>query len=449
MSLQKIAIVGAGISGLSAAYTLKKQKCEIDVFEKNAKPGGAIKTETQNGWLTEYGPNSLLIRDATVRDFLAEIGLLNSIVEANRKAAKRFIVKKHQLHPLPSSLMSAVKTPLFSFNGKARVLLEPFIKKNETKEETVADFVSRRLGTEILDYGINPFVAGIFANNPNNLSLKHAFPAMHHLEQEYGSLIWGAISGKKERVESGRIDRKLVSFEGGLQELPEKIASMLPNVYYNTRVQCVYQKNDGWYIQSGNTQYGPYNKVIVNIPLYQWSNDFLDIEGFEEQLKEDVTYPPLSVLHLGYKKTDIKHALDGFGFLVPEKEKLHILGALFSSTLFKNRAPEGHHLLTVFIGGGRDPELAHQSTEKLIKLAQADLHKLIGLRGRYVFKEHVFWPKSIPGYHVGYGDVLDKISDMEEKNPGLYIAGNFRHGISVPDCIKTGLSLAQKISKKL
>ncbi|WP_069132406.1 protoporphyrinogen oxidase [Rhodohalobacter halophilus] len=441
----KIAVVGAGITGLVTAWKLQNKGAKVEIFERKAEAGGAIKTVRNDQWQAEYGPNTLLLKDRQVAEFLTEVGLSGDKVTANPEAEKRFIVKNGHLEPLPSSLMSAVKTPLFSITGKLRVLLEPFIPRNSDRDQTVAEFVERRLGSDILDYALNPFVAGIYANRPEDLSLRHAFPLMDNLEQEYGSMIWGAIAGSKKRNEQGRIDRELISFKNGLQQLPNSIASELNHVHLNHEVHSVRESNGQWTLKTNMGEFGPYDEVVMNTPLYKLNKQLVPITDAQLQTLQNVKYPPLSVMLLGFKKEDVDHPLDGFGFLVPEAENRKILGALFSSTLFENRAPEDSHLLTVFIGGGRQPDLAENDSETLLTIVLDELNDLIGLNGDPQFKDHIYWPKSIPAYHVGYDEVLDVLNEIESQNRGLNMAGNFRYGISVPDCIKNGLSLAEKL----
>ena len=444
--IKRVAIVGAGITGLVTAWKLQKFGVEVDLFERKAEPGGSIKTVKDGAWQVEYGPNTLLLKDRMVAEFITELGLSGEKKIANPEANKRFIVKNGELQPLPSSLKSAVKTSLFSMSGKLRVLAEPFISKSNNRDQTVATFVERRLGTEMLDYAINPFVAGIYANRPENLSLRHALPMMDDLEQDYGSLIWGAFAGSKKRKERGRIDRELISFEKGMQQLPNTIAEQLDRVYLNHEIRSVQQKVQKWEVESSLGKFGPYDHLIVNTPIYKLNSDLVPATDDELKILNKVNYPPLSVMLLGFKKSDIKHDLDGFGFLVPEKENRKILGALFSSTLFDDRAPEDMHLLTVFVGGGRQPELAEKDSGELLKIIMNELGDLIGLSGEPQFKDHIYWPQSIPGYHVGYDEILDTISNIEDRNDGLTLAGNFRHGISVPDCIKNGLKLADRLA---
>lgn len=444
---KQIAIVGAGITGLTAAWKLQKFGCDVEVFERKAEPGGAIKTVRTGDWQLEYGPNTLLLKERVVAEFLAEVGLSGEKQVANRFAQKRFIVKNGRLEPIPSSLLTAVQTPLFSLTGKLRVLAEPFVTKNDNPDQTVAEFVKRRLGQDVLDYALNPFIAGIYANRPENLSLRHAFPLMDNLEQEYGSLIWGAVAGaKKRRSDNSKVDRELISFTQGLQQLPKTIASGLNHLHLNHEVQTIRKEGGEWMIHTNMGQFGPYSRVILNVPLYKISTDMIPVRTDQLDEIRKVTYPPLSVLLLGFKKEQVQHELDGFGFLVPEKENRKILGALFTSTLFENRAPKGSHLITVFIGGGRQPELAERSSEEILNIVLEELQDLIGLSGEPQFKDHIYWPKSIPGYHVGYDNVLKTLEEIESENEGLLFAGNFRNGISVPDCIKNGLKLAEEIS---
>lgn len=439
-----IAIIGSGITGLSAGYRLKKNGFKITVFEKNSEPGGAIKSVQQKGYLTEYGPNSILLKDRIIADFFQEVKLEDVMQEANPQSSKRYIVKNGVLTALPDSLLNAIKTPLFTFPGKMRILKEPFVSRSRDPDQTVAKFTERRLGREVLDYAINPFVAGIFANNPDTLSLRHAFPVMHDLEQEYGSLIVGMLFGSKSRREKGRIQRKLVSFDHGLQTLPKRLAAEL-NVLFGTRVTAIDKRGDGWVVEGTGKEHGPYGKLLLNVPLYQMNEIRLPFHEDFESISREVYYPPLSIVHLAFKKDFADHPLDGFGFLVPEKEKRGILGALFSSTLFQGRAPHDHHLMTVFIGGGRQPELANLKSEKIFDLVEGELRDLIGLKGEPAFKDHVYWPKSIPAYHVGYDDIEKQIEIIEKKSNGLYIIGNFRSGISVPDCIRNGLNVANSL----
>lgn len=444
MTENKIAIVGTGITGLTAAWNLKNKGQQVDLFEQHGYAGGSIKSIRENDWLLEYGPNTLLVKDRSVVDFLKSLEIWEERVIANPESSNRFIVKNGQFVKLPISVFEAITTPLFSATGKLAILKEPFISRTNNRDETVAQFVERRIGKEMLDYALNPFIAGIYANRPEKLSLRHTFPRMYELEQEYGSLVWGSFAGKNDTED--RVSRQLISFENGLHQIVDAITNQLEEIYFNHEITNIQKINEGWFLKSKFGDKGPYQEVILNVPLYKWSEKLLPIQPAELKEIQKVEYPPLSVFHLGFKKDQVQHPLDGFGFLVPEKEGRNILGALFSSTLFPGRAPADSHLLTVFVGGGRQPELAEKDSQELIKIVLDDLEDLIGLNGEPTFKEHVFWPGSIPAYHTGYDDVLDVFESIETRNNGLHLAGNFRNGVSVPDCIKNGILLAEQIA---
>lgn len=445
MNHKNIAIVGAGITGLTAAWNAEKHGANVDLFDRKKSAGGVINTDSQGEWRYEMGPNTLLLKDPEIEEMLTSLNLIKRVETANSEASKRFIVKNGKLNELPQSLSGFLKTPIFSKKAKLRLLKEPWISTTE-QDATVAQFFEARFGKEILDYAVNPFIAGIHAGRPDKLSIKHAFPSIYELEKEYGSVMVGGLRKMFKRDDNKKTKRRLISFVTGLRELPEKLVSKISKIHYDHELEHAENRNDGWYLHTSNGEYGPYRDVVITIPLHKLSSEKLPLSSYQLGKIKDVSYPPLSMMVLGYKKEDVAHPLDGFGFLVPEKENRSVLGALFTSTLFKNRAPEGHHLLTVFAGGGRQPGIAEMESNELLKLVQDDLKDLIGLKADPVFKDHIFWTNSIPQYHTGYDEICAIFNDIESKNGGLHLAGNFRGGISVPDCIKNGLSLGKAVA---
>jgi len=447
MNDRRIAVAGAGITGLTISLKLKQMGCTVDLFDRKEMPGGVIKTGQNESWIYEYGPNTLLLKDPEVEDFLSELGLEQDICEANPDAKKRFIVKDGKLHPLPASFKDFVKTPLFSAQAKLRLLGELFPRRS-VPDSTIAQFFQHRFGREILDYAVNPFIAGIHAGKPEGLSLKHSFPLLYELEKESGSITLGAIKKVYQGRKARKTKRRLISFKAGLQHLPDTIFSKLTNTYLGHEIVNIKQAGNGWMIKTTAKTFGPYHDVVVTIPVHKWNSTLLPIGQDDIENFNTIKHPPLTVMILGYKKSQVNHPLDGFGFLVPEKEKRFVLGALFTSTLFKGRSPEGHHLLSVFVGGSRQPGLAKLGSEELLAKTEKDLSGLIGLEGTAVFKEHIFWPNSIPQYHKNYDQAIGRFESIEMQNPGLHFAGNFRGGISVPDCIKNGIKMAEKVSER-
>lgn len=443
---KSVAVLGGGISGLSTAYALQQKGVDVSVYEHAGEAGGVISTVRENGWQTESGPNSLLLKSNNIRSLLEELGLGPQIQEANPIARKRFIVKNEQPVALPLSVWDAIKSNLISFGGKLRLLGEPFVKAGRTEDESIASFFRRRIGQELVDYGINPFVSGVYAGDPEQLSIKHTFGSLFKMEQSHGSMFKGMLAKRNE----SSVSRALISFRDGMQTLPDRLAEHLgESLNLNYTVEQIEPKDDRWSVR-GNTKSGDQQKmhdvIISTLPVYLLPNIIADrqLETKVQKLKQ-ITYVPLSVLHLGFQKEEVTHPLDGFGMLIPKKENYNLLGALFPSTLFPNRAPSGHVLLTCFIGGARHPELADYPQEELIALALNDLDSLLGIHAKPVFTRHTFWENAIPQYHTGFDRYLSIMDEIERAAPGLFLFGNYRGGVSVPERLSAGLENARKV----
>ncbi len=446
-SKSTVGVLGAGISGLSAAYSLAEKGIDVTVYEQEEEAGGSIKTERTNDWLTEQGPNTLMVRTEKVWEFLKGLDLNAELLEANRDARKRFIVKDGEPKPLPMSLWDFISTDILSASAKLRLFREPFISGPNKDDESIADFVKRRFGSEVLDYAINPFVAGIFAGDPKKLSVKQTFNMLFELEQKYGSVSRGMIKrGKKPSVR-----KSLISFVDGLQTLPLKLTEKLgDSMKQNHRITQLRHSGNRWVLQFTNGESAEHDVIIACLPAHTLSEVMQGEKErpYAKKLKE-IPYAPMSIIHLGYKKEQVHHPLDGFGLLVPEVEHFKILGTLFSSSLFPGRAPVGHALLTTFIGGSRYPELAHLEKDELVEMVQLELDQLLGISGTPVHSGYNYWEKAIPQYEVGYDTYLETMEAAEENFPGLFFAGNIRGGVSVPDCITNGLETAEKAATLL
>lgn len=443
---RRVAILGGGITGLTAAWQIQRSGCEAVLFEKSDRVGGAIQSVRQAGWLHELGPNSLIEGSAATAGLIRDLGLASKQIYAQPEAKNRYIIKGGNLVPVPTSISGFISTSLFSTGAKLRLLAEPWRPRYAgNDEESVANFVRRRLGPEFLDYAINPFVGGVYAGDPGRLSVKHAFPKLHSLEQSYGSLIRGAI---RRRNASAGPKGRIYSFLDGLDTLPQALATTLgPAIRRNTTVHTLRRLSTGWEIVCENetsATAGQFDSVVCAMPAVGLSR--LRFEGVEGGAGlaglEAIEHPPVVSLLLGYPRDCVAHRLDGFGALVPEVEQRSILGCLFSSSLFPGRAPAGHVAITVFVGGVRQPQLAHLSDRQLTNLAATELTELLGARGIPSFVHLQRWPRAIPQYTIGYQRFKDAIAAVEQKSPGLFIGGNCRDGISLPNCIESGFRLA-------
>lgn len=449
---QSVAVIGAGITGLTAARRLRQAGFSPLVFEASPRVGGVIGAVRAGGWLHESGPNSLLETSAEVAALVDEVGLGSRRLYAAEAARQRYIVRDGRMVALPTSPLAFALTPLFSLRAKLALLGEPWRPKGPAEEEeTVADFVVRRLGQEFLDYAVNPFVGGVYAGDPRRLSVRHGFPKLHALEQEHGSLLRGAL---KRRNASGGPKGRIVSFPDGLQELPLALAADLgSSLRLNTQVERVRRVGDRWQLawssgmDAGTTDF---SDVIVAVPAdalaglrFEGIAGAPDLSGLRE-----IAHPPVASVFTGFGRDEVTHPLDGFGVLMPEVERGTILGSLFSSTLFPGRAPEGTVALTTFVGGVRQPELAELDDSALVDLVLAELRRLVGVKAapRYVHLRR--WPRAIPQYGPGYGRYQDLLTRLEQAAPRLYLGGNVRDGISLSNCIESGLRLAAAVQRR-
>ena len=451
-----VAVIGGGITGLTAAFRLKQAGVPVTVYETSDRTGGVIQSTRADGFLAESGPNTLLETSPVIGDLVRDLGLEPKKLYSDPAAKNRYIVRGGKPVPVPDSPVGMLTSPLFSAGAKFRLLTEPFVRRAASDiEESVAQFVLRRLGQEFLDYAINPMIAGIYAGDPARLSVTHAFPKLHALEQRYGSLILGQIFGARERARSKEVSKQNApkfSFPSGLQTVTDTLQHELHDgVRLRSIVTAIRQKPDGWDL-----------KVACGGSEATFEHEAVLLAGTAHKLAEirletnpklslaplgEILYAPAASLVLGFRREDVAHSLDGFGVLVPEVERLNILGVIFSSSLFPDRAPVGHVTLTCYVGGLRAPELATRDTKSIVELALADLRSLLGVRGRPVFVHHSVYPKAIPQYEVGFGRFRDLMNNLEAKAPGLFLAGHYRDGISLSDSIVSGANVAERIGK--
>ncbi len=469
--MTRTAIIGGGISGLTLALLLRDKGHSVRVFEASDQPGGAIRTtRSPDGWMAEWGPNTIIESSGRIKRLVSMLDLEERRRYTDQAAKKRYIVRDGRMVAVPGSAGGLLSTPLLSTSAKLSILREPFRRRSRNDhDETLADFVRRRLGDEFLKWPIDALVGGIYAGDPERLSVRHAFPRLALLEEQHGSLILGQIKGGVRRPpgseEIPRNKAEIFSFDEGLQVLPDTISSRLGDaVSFQSPVKKITTVN-------GNTATGETAdrsqrwRVHVNDPLeppqdfdvliYAGTSYGLSGIDFPETLVPlltpvtEIPHPPVISFTMGFRRSDIAHPLDGFGMLIPGIEGFPILGTLFTSTLFPNRAPDdGHVTLTTYMGGSRQPEIAGMLEEEQAAMVVSSLRKLLGLSGEPRFRHRILWSRAIPQYETGFIRYLTVMDRAEQEHPGFYLAGNYRTGISVGDTINAAFDLAERIHQE-
>ncbi len=442
--MKKICIIGGGISGLVAAFLLKKKGFDVTLFEKSERVGGNIQSVKIDGFLIEYAPNSLL-KSPRLVDLIKELQLETEVLAADTANTKRYVLQEGKIKSLPMSIAKLAVDGFFSWKAKLRLLKEPFVRSVSPENESVAEFFERRLGLEIVDKAADPFIAGIYAGNPAKLSVKSAFPRLYELEKEHGSLLIGSLRSKAEKPDKNF--PRTFSFKNGVQTLTDKLAQNLgKSIKINTEVLGIDKTGNGkWIVKTGSGE-TIFDALIISTPAASAAKL---IESNDTNLCGQLNviyYPPVAMVFFGIEKKNIKTDLDGFGFLIPSSEKRKILGTIWNSSVFPNRAPDGYHLLTTFVGGARNANIFERSDEELFEIVYAELREILGLTEMPPFRHIKRWPKAIPQYELGYDKIEKAIEDFESEHRGIFFCSNFYKGISVGDCIKNSYSSTDKIS---
>ncbi len=477
-----ILIIGSGLTGLSTAHYLKKKGIPFLVLEKGKTPGGVIKTSSENGFIYELGPNTGVIGSIEIAELFEDLNGLCELETANEKAQKRYILKNGKWEALPSGLIEGIKTPLFTTKDKFRLLGEPFRSKGNDLHETLAALVKRRMGQSFLDYAIDPFIKGVYAGDPETLIPKYALPKLYNLEQNYGSFIGGAIKKQFEKKTDAdkKITRKIFSAKGGLTNLTQALyqnagkenflfnvsglkVEITENPDASKTQQSFSNHNDS--LAGSLSKYknvSPFlykahwsangkmeNIIARNIVFTGASFELPHIFPFIDQGElakiTNLYYAKIIEVTLGFKEWK-GIPLDCFGGLIPSKEKRDLLGILYMSTLFNDRAPEGGALLTVFMGGVKNENITRLPDDEIKKVVEQEISSLLGLS---VFKPDLFkitrYDHAIPQYEVSSGERFKTIEKLEQQYPGLILGGNMRDGIGMADRARQGKMLTRQV----
>ncbi|PID47418.1 MAG: protoporphyrinogen oxidase [Proteobacteria bacterium] len=438
----KIAIIGGGISGLTTAFYIKWQNpsLHVDVYEEGSFLGGKMRTEEVDGFYFENGTNGFLSNKPDTLDLVKDCKAQHLLLKSNDLARIRFIYKD-TLHQLPESPKAFLKTKLLSFKGKVRVLLEPFVRaKKDDSDETLQDFGYRRVGREMTDVFLDAMVAGIYGSTPSKISVNAAFPLVVNLEREYGGLFTGMIKKRKKSAGPGGI---LMSFKKGVSSFIDHLASNCgANIFLSSPVENI-QKDGLKYTLTCKNEKKVYDKVILSTPSFVSAKL---VSSFDEKLAKKldaIAYTPISVVGFGFDELD--HDLKGFGLLTTSSAKLGILGILWDSSIFEDRAKQGKKSLRIMIGGQRNKDLALKSDDELIQIAKQGIKDTMNINANpsAVFVKR--YEKGIPSYELGHQKRVKEIFEELKKHEGLHLNSNAYNGVALNDCVKNSRQCAFEV----
>jgi len=450
-----IAIIGAGLTGLTTGFWLTRAGKQIQIIEKQDRAGGQIRTFQANGFIYESGPNTGVVSYPEVAELFAALSPDCTLETAREESKKRWIWKGNKFHALPSGLVSAVTTPLFTLYDKFRILGEPFRAKGTNPDESVAELAARRLGKSFVDYAVDPFLSGVYAGNPNTLITRHALPKLYNLEQDYGSFIKGSIAkAKLPKTDRDKLaTKKVFSATGGLEKLSQALVKSIGQERITLSANDVKIEPQGnqWLI-TYCTPEGEHsliaNKVVTTCGAYALPDLLPFIPKEDIGQISNLHYAPIIQASVGFHNT---HGLQfgAFGGLVPSKEKRDVLGILFPSACFVGRSPEEGALFSFFIGGVRHADMLDWSDEQLKNMILKNIHSMLKFPADvqpdliHIFRHQ----KAIPQYEKSSEARFKMIEELQNRYPGLILAGNIKGGIGMADRIRQATGIANELAK--
>ncbi|MEE9613992.1 MAG: protoporphyrinogen oxidase [Thermodesulfobacteriota bacterium] len=471
--MKRIVIIGGGISGLSTAYSLVEHAREqgvtgldITLIERSGRTGGNIVTEKRDGFLIEGGPDCFLSEKPWAMELCKKLGLGDRLLSTTAPRGRTFVLSGGRLHLLPEGVILMVPTRILPFltsglitlPGKIRMGLELFVpRRTEKGDESLEAFVTRRLGREALDKIAEPLVAGVHAGEPETMSVRSSFPKFVEMEETHGSLIKGMLAKMKGMRkppepsggggEGGPRLTMFMTLEGGLTELVEALLQRLDGVTIKTgtAVDSIRRRHGGWEVEIAGGPPIEADAVVAATPAYVTSR-FL--EGLDDLLVEklvSIPYVSTATVSIGYKREDIKHPLDGFGFVVPRTEKRRIMAATWSSVKWAGRAPEDKVLIRCFVGGTNRSDLVSLGDEETTKMVREELSDIMGIDAEPLFVRIFRWKSSMPQYTIGHGERIESIEGLTANHPGLYLTGSAYHGIGISDTVREAEATAKKV----
>jgi len=472
--MKRILIVGGGISGLAAAQRLSElstdNSLQITLVEASSRLGGTLRTDERDGFLLERGPDSFISEKPQALELAKRLGLSSQLIETNPKYRRSFLVRDGRLRPVPEGfqllaptrMWPFVTTDIFSLAGKVRMAGDLFLPRrsaNGNDDESLANFVRRRLGNEALNRMAQPMVGGIYTADPEKLSLRATLPRFLDMERAERSIIlamWRkARQTRKERGPtsgvSGARYSLFMSFDRGMQTLVDKLAEQLKSRGVMTLLDCRVTRighSGRWQVETKAERIEA-DAICLAIPSYVAGPIVSQVDPELSLLLNQIQYSSTATINLAYRRSQVGHPLDGFGFVVPYIEGRSLIACSFSSVKFTQRAPDDSILLRAFVGGALQPEMLDLSDDDIVERVKSDLNQLLSINGDPLFAEVSRWDRSMPQYLVGHLDLIDTIEARLAKLPRIKLIGNAFRGAGIPDCIKSGETAAAQLIEML
>lgn len=440
-----VAIIGGGISGLATAYELTSLGHQVAVLERQVRVGGAAISEHLGGFLMEHGPSSVSTSSTFAVGCTRKLGLDAHRLDLGSGVRRRYLTRDNMLYPIAIHPLGFLTSSYLSLGGRLRLLKEAVVPPGRIEEdETIAAFFDRRFGPEFVDRVIDPLVGGIFAGAADKLSMAAVFPKLLEMERVYGSISRAIIATRRRGTRMP--GRRLFSWRGGIGSLPRALADRLgPAIKTGIAVQRIVRTARGFKVQAGGVGAFDATAVIVATQPHVAAT-LLDVfDGEAAEAVAAIEAPPLAVVFLGYRRQQIAHPLDGLGYLTSRAERRPLSGALFCSTMFAGRAPEGHVALAGYVGGMRAPDLVRLAPDELIDLTRAEFADLLGARGDPVVARVRQWSRGLPQYGLGHRERIGTLARTEERTPGLFLTGNYLQGVSVAACLEQAARTAARV----
>ncbi len=442
-SEDKIAVLGAGISGLATAWFLKREGFEVTIFEAKDSTGGVIKSEMSDHSVFDFGPNTIRDKSGKTSEMIRELDLEDQVLEISEAGKIRFVVRNGELQSIAPNPVKLLRSGALSLRGKMGLISEPFKKKNiSPNDESIGDFLSRRIGKEAVEYLADPFFSGVYAGNIYAMSKHKLIKKISDFEADHGSIIRGFL---KEKRSKSSAKPKILSFRKGVQQFTDRLSEKLSDSIQHEKVEALETSQEGLTLNTDGGEY-LFDRVISCLPAYALQEILSDEFGKLKAGLSSVQYAPMLSTQLIYHESEVELPEKGFGFLVPRKENIRLLGAIWKSNIFPVQSESGFLHFNLMTGGAHDKSVLKEDASEVEQQVIKEFSKLMNIQKSPVSISSRLWEKAIPQFYVGFKEVDESIDQSEKEKKGLHIGGNYRWGVSLSDCVDGAFDLMSGIT---